>query len=587
MQNKIENSIIFTNKARCRDCYRCVRACPVKAVKMENGQAFVNEELCIFCGTCVKECPQGAKQYRNDVAKVQALLSGGERVAVTIAPSFAAVFNSWEAKRIPSALRKLGFCFVSETAVGAYHVAKVTVDEINSSKKSVNITSACPAVVNYIEKYKPSLIENLTNVSSPMISHAGLLKTKLGDDIKVVFIGPCIAKKSEAARAEYKGLIEAVLTFEELRDLLDEEGIIPGRCEESGFDEEPLGNSRIFALSGGQSKTAECDPDLFSQQLVPVSGYDEVIDLFDTISDAAAGNYIIEPLFCRQGCINGPGCRVNKSIFEKRNDLLKYYNSKTKTVSSDSVITALPATFTNNAKNMHQFTEEEIKYILAKTGKTSKEDELNCGACGYSTCRDKAAAVLKGMAELEMCIPYVRRMAEQRTDKIIESSPNGIVILDDELNILNMNPAFKRFFMCGESLCGKNISYLMDPEPFVKLKSDPENVLECTVAHDKYSLVCHEKLYMLEKDRQYVGIFVDITRNENAREQLDLLKAETVTQAKELLDHQINFAQQMAKFLGENTAKGEKLVDDLMKLSGNNEKSNGGSKWLRDLYGGK
>lgn len=585
----MENSIIFTNKARCRDCYRCVRACPVKAVKMENGQATVNEELCIFCGTCVKECPQGAKQYRKDLVKVTTLLKSDKKVVCSIAPSFASVFNSWEVKRIPSALRKLGFSFVSETAVGAYYVSKESELEIESSKRTLSITTACPAVVNYVEKYNPGNINNLVKVVSPMTAHALMLGEKFGDDPAIVFVGPCIAKKAEAEREENSGIIDAVITFEELRDLFESESVVPGRCEESDFDEQPLGHSRMFALSGGQMKTSDYDSDLFSTNVIPVSGYEEVSDILKSVKSNGNEKYIIEPLFCRQGCINGPGCRVEKSIFDKRNDLLKYYGERV--INSDDTIQevsiSLETSFTDKSCKVCEFTEEEIKSVLAKTGKTIEEDELDCGACGYSTCRDKAKAVLKGMAELEMCIPYVRRMAEQRTDKIIESSPNGIVILDDELNILNMNPAFKRFFMCSEATCGKNISYLMDPEPFVKLKATPDTVFETTVNHEKYGITCFEKLYMLEKDRQYVGIFVDITKSESARKQLDSLKSDTVTQAKELLDHQINFAQQMARFLGENTAKGEKLVDNLMKLSGDSEKSNGGNKWLRDIYGGK
>lgn len=587
MAGKSENKYIFTNKARCRDCYRCVRACPVKAVKMENGQAFVNEDLCIFCGTCIKECPQEAKQYRNDIAHVKMLLRSDRKTVVTLAPSFAAVFNSWEAKRIPSALRKLGFSFVTETAVGAFHVSAETNTELEKSGRNITITSACPAVVNYIEKYRPEFITNLSPINSPMAAHAKMLKEKLGEDIDIVFIGPCVAKKVEAERDELEGLIEAVLTFEELRDLFEEENVVPGRCEESDFDEKPAGYSRMFALSGGQTKTCDLDPDLFSTEIIPVSGYEEVSDLINSIGSAHNKKYLIEPLFCRQGCINGPGCRTNKSIFDKRNDILEYSSTKEINNEPEELKVDISTTFVNKSEVNKTYTEEEIRYILAKTGKTTKEDELNCGACGYLTCRDKAVAVLKGMAELEMCVPYVRRMAEQRTDKIIESSPNGIVILDDQLNILNMNPAFKRFFMCSESVFGKNISYLMDPEPFVRLKANPDNVLECTVKHEKYGIMCHQKLYMLEKDRQYVGIFVDITKSENAREELDILKSETVTQARELLEHQINFAQKMAKFLGENTAKGEKLVDNLMKLTDNTEKSNGGNKWLKDIYGSK
>ncbi len=581
----LRNGIVFTNKARCRDCYRCVRACPVKAIKMEDAQANVEDELCIHCGTCIRECPQGAKQYKNEIEKVKALLKGDVKPAVSIAPSFAGFYNSWETKRIPSALRKLGFVHIAETAVGAYYSAKLSLEYIESGRSSVNIASACPAIINYIEKYQPKFVNSLIPVNSPMIAHAKAIKQKFGGNKPVVFIGPCIAKKGEAEREEYEGLIDAVLTFEELADLFEEEEIIPGRCEESGFDEIPAGNARLYALAGGQSKTVNMDSGHFSTDVVAISGYDEIRDLLESV-DPSRDNIIIEPLFCNSGCINGPGSKSEKKIFDRKKSLLKYNAEKEVNDNPEVPDIYLTTEYKSKEVAREEFTEEEIKKVLAKTGKTTPEDELNCGACGYLSCRDKAKAVLKGMAEHEMCIPYVRRMAEQRTDKIIESSPNGIVILDDELKILSMNPAFKRFFMCSDSVCGKNISYLMDPEPFVELASKPIKMLEATVQHDKYNIVCHQKMYMLQEDNQYVGIFVNITKNISDREMLDELRNETITQARELLDHQINMAQNLAKVLGENTARGEKLVENLLKLSkdDNDKNSRNDNRWLMDLY---
>ncbi|MEI7436031.1 MAG: (Fe-S)-binding protein, partial [bacterium] len=229
----------------------------------------------------------------------------------------------------------------------------------------------------------------------------------------------------------------------------------------------------------------------------------------------------------------------------------------------------LATQFTPDARWVDEVPETEIRRILNLTGKTSPEEELNCGACGYITCRDKAIAVMRGMAEVEMCIPYMRRLAEQRRDRIIETSPNGIVIVDEHLTILNMNPAFRKFFMCSDAVCGKPISYLMDPEPFEQVATGREDKLETVVIHDKYALTCHQIIYSLPEDRQYVGIFINITHSRESQHKLNEMRAQTVRQAQDLLHHQITMAQNIAKFLGESTAHGEKLVENLRRIAQN------------------
>src|ERR1035437_1775619 len=210
--------IIFTNNARCRDCYRCLRNCPVNAIKLKNGQASVEVERCILCGTCLKECPQGAKDFRSDLEKVKLLLKENSKVAVSIAPSFPAIFDPWQCDVIPSALRKLGFGYIAETAEAAFYVAEKTRELFSEKKRGMTLATACPAFVSYIEKYKSENVKNLVPVVSPMIAHAKRIKEKLGKDCKVVFIGPCLAKKGEAEREEYKGIIDAVLTFKEFTE---------------------------------------------------------------------------------------------------------------------------------------------------------------------------------------------------------------------------------------------------------------------------------------------------------------------------------------------------------------------------------
>lgn len=585
--------VVYTNKAHCRDCYRCLRVCPVKAIRMENGQAYVVKERCISCGTCIRECPQGAKQFRNDIERAVRLLETNPVVAASVAPSFVSVFSESEQKRLASGLRKLGFSYVAETAVGAYHVAQKTAEICNSQRDSSHVCTACPAVVNYVQRYDPEKIDLLVPVVSPMIAHSKIIKDKLGKQAKVVFIGPCVAKKSEAEWPENKGVVDCVLTFAELIEWFERENINLTMCEESWFNDEPEGEARFFPVVGGSVRTASLNTDLLAADMISVSGFAEIRDALNN-ADQQNRPVVIEPLFCPQGCINGPAMPKKRNLYQRRRDVLDYASeNKCNTDNIEEPAVSLSTRFRLvKINNQEDITEEQIREVLEKTGKASPENQLNCGACGYASCRDKAIAVINGMAELEMCIPYMKRLAEQRTDRIIETSPNGIVILDEHLNIIHMNPAFRNFFMCSEAVNGKPISYLMDPDPWEKLASAKEEMITTVETHSSYNLVCHEILYALREENQYVGIFVNITKDRAHKKKLEQLQSQTVMQAKELLEHQVNMAQTLAKFLGESTAQSEGLLEKLV-LMANDEsedsEKNGkyGQEWIKGIYTSK
>lgn len=581
--------VVFTNKARCRDCYRCVRVCPVKAIQMRDGQAYVVDSRCIRCGTCVRECPQGAKSYRNDVDRAKQLFAPGVAVAASVAPSFAAAFPDFQRLRLPSALRQLGFAYVGETAVGAYHVAAQTAAIVAARPERRLVCTSCPAVVRYVELYRPELADTLAPVVSPMIAHAKHIRKRLSGEVRVVFLGPCVAKKAEAERPEHAGLVDCALTFAELREWLEQEQIDLSACEESDFDESPEGEARLFPIEGGSVRTSGWTTDLLAGDVVAASGFDEVRTALDGLVMPDTPN-IIEPLFCLQGCTNGPAMLDDRNILARRGDVLGYAAAHPGKTPEEAFYGDLAARFDPATPAAETpITEEQIRHVLEITGKAREEDQLNCGACGYANCREKAMAVIRGMAEPEMCIPHMKRLAEQRVDRIIETSPNGIVIVDEHLHILHMNPAFRKFFLCSDAVYGQPISYLMDPEPFVRLSSGQESLVEMTVEHERYHLVCHQILYPLDEERQYVGIFVNITGNRANQQKLDQLRAQTVAQARELLDHQIQMAEQLAKFLGESTAKGENLVDKLMLLTEENANPTArqGKTWLQDTYTSK
>lgn len=559
-------SVVFTNKARCRDCYRCLRACPVKAIRMKDGQAYVVEDRCIACGTCVRECPQGAKTIRVDVEKVQALLKTNAPVAASVAPSFAAAFTSAQQKRLPSALRRLGFAFIAETAVGAYHVAQRTA-ELAQTQSGPLICTACPAVVNLVRRYMPELTGALAEVVSPMVAHARGLKARLAPGAAVVFIGPCAAKKLEAQQVANAG-VDCVLTFEELKAWLDREQIDLLGLEESGFDETPGPDAQFFPVSGGLAKTAQLATDLLDEEMVSVHGPLDVMQVLQTVAKGSA-RMLVDPLLCPQGCINGPAIGCDTTIFQRRGDVLKYARTRPRTDhlppadGLDLWTRFTPQPVTPDVK----VTEDKILEVLVRTGKSSVEDQLNCGACGYDSCREKAIAVICGMAEEEMCMPTMRRLAEQRGDKIIESSPNGIVMLNEQLEILSMNPAFRRMFLCTDALFGKRIHHLMDPEPFEQLVAGKGRLVRELVRHDNYGLICREIYYRLDQEKQYVGLFTDITDSQNNSKKYHDLKAGSIAQAQQLLENQMNLAQTITLQLGESTAQCEELARRLVELA--------------------
>ncbi len=630
--------VVYTNKAHCRDCYRCLRFCPVKAIKMENGQAYVVAERCISCGTCIRECPQGAKAFRNDIEQAARLIASGGPVGASVAPSFAAAFGEWERKCIPSALRRLGFAYVGETAIGAFPVARRTRELVEAAPDRSHIATACPAVVSYVEHYHPEHLDLLVPVVSPMLMHARHIKERLGREAKVVFIGPCVAKKAEADRPENAGLVDCALTFVEMLEWLEREGVHLAQCEESRFDEEPEGDSRFFPLVGGSLRTAAMATDVLAPATVSVSGVEEVSEVLAGIGPGTPP-LVIEPLFCRGGCINGPVMPGKGNVYERRHDVLQYAlgapgrpaapmdnlqfaNCNLQSEGEDcklqiancklqigegaqaagkgpsegalSTSLNLPRTrfVPKRVADAEGISEEQIRAVLEQTGKASPENQLNCGACGYASCRDKAIAVVRGMAEPGMCIPYMKRLAERRTDRIIETSPNGIVILDEHLQILGMNPAFRSFFMCSEAVLGRPISYLMDPDPFEQLASGRSELVETVVKHVRANLVCHQIHYSLREEKQYIGIFVNITKTQADKEKLDRLRTETAQQARELLQHQVEMAQTIARYLGESTAQSESLLDRLILLAGGESgdgEANGkyGMEWVKSIYTSK
>jgi len=544
-----------------------VRECPVKAIRISGGQARVEDSLCIKCGTCVRECPQRAKTVRSDLEEAKALVADGKIAAASIAPSFAARFPGALGRRLPSALRQLGFKFVGETAEGAKYVT----EQSFAQPQKGSICTACPAFVHLVEKYHPKYMEALIPVVSPMIAHGRLLKEQHPGSA-VVFIGPCAAKKQEILRPENAGAVDVVLTFPELMEWFASENIQLGYCSESSFDRTyAIGDARLFPIQGGMLKTGGIQSDGTQLDVLHLSGAEDILELFSDNPDFSGK--LIEPLFCKGGCIGGPCFGREESaasggvqnLFARRENVIRYAEAAgTTDIAASSRVIPHQANFALDEQKPEEITESQIQKILERTGKVDPEHQLNCGACGYKTCLENAAAVVRGMAEPEMCIPYMRRLAQQRTDRIIDTTPNGVVVLDSELRMVKMNPAFQKMFMCNNGILGRRISYLVNADGFETLQNGSTDKYESI--QTKYGVKYHEILYALREDAQFVGIYSDISKIKYDAGQLDTIKSQTLMHAREFLDHQIRFAQEMAHYLGKSTAQSEEIAKRLIGL---------------------
>lgn len=407
------NPIIRTIGQKCKRCYSCVRECPSKAIRVVKEQAVIVEERCISCGHCVKVCSQGAKQIEKEIDKVlYDIIPTGKAVAI-VAPAFAASFPENFCK-LPSALRKIGFNIVAETAFGADLVSQVYEDELNNNPEQTVISSPCPAVVNFIEKYYPELVGNLAKVVSPMIAMGRYLKTNHGEDSKVVFIGPCTAKKEEYQIKEFSGNIDAVLTFTELKEIFKKLNIDLDKFEDSDFDEPRPNLGKSFPLAGGLLKTANKDHDLLTKDVIVVEGKEKTCSIIEDIAEGKIKNKFVDILFC-EGCISGPAIDSELNYYTKHEKVVDYIlrtgQNLDKNVWKSTIFNNrdldLKRDFSIKTQRRPMPDPEKIKEILAKTEKYTTQDELNCGACGYHTCREYAIAIAKGLAEEDMCLPFL------------------------------------------------------------------------------------------------------------------------------------------------------------------------------------
>ena len=399
--------LVYTIKELCRTCYTCVRECPAKAIRIVGGQAEVIDERCIACGNCTKVCSQGAKVFLNTTDRVKRLLETDLKVAAIIAPSFPAEFYDIPDHHILTGMiKELGFEYVAEVSFGADLVAD-RYKKLVSEEKKFYISSDCPSIVKYVKFYHPALVENLAPVVSPMVAMSRVVREKYGKDTKIVFIGPCIAKKAESIE------IDEAITFTELRDMLSEKGITPATGKPADFDQPVGGRGAIFPVARGLLQTAKISDNAITGNIIAAEGR---IDFQSALKEFESG--LIKKqhmeLLCCEGCIMGPGLSKNGKQYNRRSLVSSYANSKMQNIDSESwqasfnEFSDLDLSISHKPEDhrIESLNEADVLDILMKMGKKIKKDQLDCGACGYESCVEHAIAIRKGLAEVEMCLPY-------------------------------------------------------------------------------------------------------------------------------------------------------------------------------------
>lgn len=553
-------AIIDFKATKCKHCYKCVRNCEVKAIMIKDGRAEIMPEKCILCGTCLQICPQSAKKLVSDLGKVKEYLLRGQKVVASIAPSYMGLLKYKTLGQVKAALKKLGFADVRETSEGAVLVTEEYARLLQEGKMENIIATCCPSVNDLIEIYYPQLVPYMAPVVSPMIAHGRLLKKEYGQDVKVVFIGPCIAKKRESQDTRHRDCIDAVLNFNDIRSWLADEDIRIEECEDEPFERiDPKVNRLYPVTSGVIHSVLATEGRVDSYRKFYVHGTKECVALCESMTRGEIKGCFIEINNCAGGCIQGPTVEEGSvSQFKVKLDMedaVKKDPVDSRTVAQMIAGVQMDKTFADRSSKDPMPTEEQIRTILRETGKNRPEDELNCGACGYPTCREKAIAVFQKKAELNMCIPFMHSKSESFANLVMETSPNIVLIVDKDMKVMEYSAVGEKYF--GKTRTEALDMYLyefIDPVDFQWVYDTHQSIHGKRVKYEEYNLSILQNIVYIEKEDVVLGTFIDITREEEqARADYDK-KLETVDLAQRVIHKQMMVAQQIAGLLGETTA---------------------------------
>ena len=542
------SNCLTLKKSNCKSCFRCVRKCPVKAIRFSGNQAHIIGNECILCGNCVVQCPQNAKEISDGIEKVRVLLQSGDPVVASLAPSFVANYDGVGIESMRRALKKIGFADVEETAIGATIVKTEYERMIREEERDIIITSCCHSINLLIQKRFPSCLEYLADVMSPMQAHCSDIKKRI-PGAKTVFIGPCVAKKDEAEY--YEGIVDAVITFEELDKIFAEERIEP----EASLDSNENSRARFFPTTGGVLKTMAQNAPGYTY--VALDGVENCMTALRDIESGKIHKCFIEMSACVGSCIGGPVMnRAKRPLISDYLKIASYAGERDFDV-EQPIPAELKKNFSAIEHKLSDPSDMEIMSVLRQMGKFKPADELNCGSCGYNSCREKAIAVIQGKAEISMCLPYLRDKAESFSDTIVKNTPNGLIALNEDLEVQQINNAARKIMniRAASDVLGEPVVRILDPSVFIQVKNSGRSVRNQRTYLAEYKKYVEQTVVYDPDSRMLIGIMRDVTDEEADREKKARINKQTLEVADTVVEKQMRIVQEIASLLGETAAE--------------------------------
>ena len=536
-------------KSNCKNCYKCIRHCPVKAIRFSGNQAHIIGNECILCGQCFVVCPQNAKQIVDETEKVRVLLQSGNPVVVSLAPSFVANYDGVGINAMRDALQKLGFYDVEETAIGATIVKKEYERMLKEDERDIIITSCCHSINLLIQKYFPAELEYLADVVSPMQAHCMDIKKRY-PTAKTVFIGPCVAKKDEAEH--YQGIVDAVLTFEELTNWLKAENI----QLEPEMDKDENSRARFFPTTGGVLKTMSQENEEYNY--IAIDGVDNCIAALKDIESGKIHKCFIEMSACVGSCIGGPVMeKYHRTAPIKDYATIANYAGKKDFVVEQPKPIELKKQFEYIEQRLQTPSDAEIYSVLRQMGKFNPEQELNCGSCGYNTCREKAIAIIQGKAESSMCLPFLKDKAESFSDTIVRNTPNGLIVLNEQLEVQQINEVARKIMniRSANDVLGEQVIRILDPSFFISVLKTGRAIHDERVYLAEYKRYVEQSVIYDRDSHLLIGIMRDVTEEEAQREKKENISRQTIEVADKVVEKQMRIVQEIASLLGETAAE--------------------------------
>lgn len=559
-------------KAKCKDCYKCVRLCPVKAITIQDEHAKYVAGECILCGQCLEACPQDAITVLSDIEKVKAYIAQGQPVVVSLSPAYLGIYTDAEPGQFIEALFQLGFKEIRETAEGAIYVTNEYERLMKEGTMDYIITSACPVINQLVENYYPDMIPYMAPVVTPAVAHGRMLREEFGDSVKIVSITPCLAEsKDQLKNAKNQGMFDAVITFDELDDWLEEKDIRVEECEQWRHKRiNPMING-AYATSGGINMALRAKGgENYGYQTMYVEGIAACREVFHSIRHREIGKCFIELSSCVRGCINGPVTgRSKRNRFKAHLTLMDRIMKDFPEAEPLSEDIDLTRVFEKRRAVDQMPTEEEIREILAKIGKDTVEKELNCGACGFRTCREKAIAVYQGKSQIEMCTPYMYQKAQSFSDVIMAVTPSLILTVDEQMRILDFNNAAEvKLGITKAQALKKSLDEIIDAKHFKEVFEKQKSKINVRVDYPDYGMKTRQNLIYVREQNIVIAIIRDITEEEAQLEKRYKLKMAAVESAQKVINKQMMVAHEIAGLLGETTAETKvtltKLRDSLL-----------------------